>query len=62
MRGGAHNSAGTAVYDDGLMIDLSLLNEVTVDPRARRARVGGGALLGMWTRPPSATGWPCPPG
>jgi FAD/FMN-containing dehydrogenase len=45
VRGGAHNSAGTAVCDDGLMIDLSLLSEVTVDSRARRARVGGGALL-----------------
>jgi FAD/FMN-containing dehydrogenase len=45
VRGGAHNTAGTAACDEGLMIDLSLLNAVTVDPRARRAQAGGGALL-----------------
>jgi FAD/FMN-containing dehydrogenase len=45
VRGGAHNPAGTAVCDDGLMVDLSLLNAVTVDPADRRARAGGGALL-----------------
>ena len=43
--GGAHGTTGTAVCDDGVMIDLSLLNAVTVDSAARRARVGGGALL-----------------
>jgi FAD/FMN-containing dehydrogenase len=45
VRGGAHGTSGKAVVDDGLMIDLSGLSSVAVDPDARRARVGGGALL-----------------
>jgi FAD binding domain-containing protein/berberine-like enzyme len=43
VRGGGHNFAGSAVCDDGLMIDLSTMNDVTVDADARRARCGGGA-------------------
>jgi FAD/FMN-containing dehydrogenase len=46
VRGGGHNFAGSAVCDDGLMIDLSAMRQVAVDPAARRARVGGGATWG----------------
>ncbi|HEY2221646.1 FAD-binding oxidoreductase [Actinomycetospora sp.] len=45
VRGGGHNFGGAAVCVDGLMIDLSALDEVTVDVGARRARCGGGATL-----------------
>jgi hypothetical protein len=46
VRGGAHSMSGAGVVDDGIVIDLSPMNHVTVDPDTQRARVGGGALLG----------------
>jgi FAD/FMN-containing dehydrogenase len=46
VRGGGHNIAGKAVCDDGLMIDLSRMRYVRVDPGSRTARVSPGATLG----------------
>lgn len=46
VKGGGHNIAGTAVADGGLMLDMSRLCDVTVDPDARLARVGPGCVLG----------------
>ena len=45
VRGGGHNGGGLGSVDDGLVIDLSAMNQITVDAAAKMARVGGGALL-----------------
>jgi hypothetical protein len=46
VRGGGHNGAGLGVCDQGLVIDLSAMRNVTVDPVAKTVRAQGGCLLG----------------
>ncbi len=45
VRGGGHSWPGMSVCEGGLMIDLSLMNSVAVDPDKQRAHAKGGALL-----------------
>jgi FAD/FMN-containing dehydrogenase len=47
IRCGGHNGGGLGSVDDGLVIDLTMMNEITVDPSAGMVRVQGGALLGQ---------------
>jgi FAD/FMN-containing dehydrogenase len=62
IRSGGHNIAGNAVCDGGLMIDLSPMNFVRVDPGSRRAWVGPGATLGDVDRETQAFGLAVPTG
>ena len=56
IRGGGHNVAGTAVCDEGIVIDLSAMRGVRVDAANRRAWVQGGALWGDVDRETQAHG------
>lgn len=62
VRGGGHNVAGTGVCDGGLLIDLSLMKQVQVDPRARTARAGGGATWADFDRETHVFGLATPGG
>lgn len=46
IRGGGHNGPGLGSVDDGLVIDMSLMKGVRVDPEARTVRVGAGCTTG----------------
>ena len=46
IRGGGHNGPGLASVDDGLVIDLSTMKGVRVDPKNRTVRVGAGCTTG----------------
>jgi len=46
IRGGGHNVSGSAVCDNGIVIDLSMMKSIRVDPTRKAVRVEGGATLG----------------
>jgi FAD/FMN-containing dehydrogenase len=50
IKGGGHNVAGRATIDGGVLIDLSLMKGIYVDPKARRARAQGGATWREYNR------------
>jgi FAD binding domain/Berberine and berberine like len=62
IRGGGHNGGGLGTCDGGVVIDLSLLNTVDVDPRARTVRVGGGCTWGEVDRATGEYGLATPSG
>jgi FAD/FMN-containing dehydrogenase len=62
VRGGGHNGGGLGICDDGLVIDLSGIRGVRVDPKARTARAGGGCTWGDVDHATHAFGLACPSG
>lgn len=56
VRGGGHNVAGRSVCDDGLVIDLSRMKGIRVDPAARRAHAQAGVTWGEFDRETQAFG------
>lgn len=62
VRGGGHNAAGLGVRDDALVIDLSGIKYVRVDPASRTVRVGGGNIWGEVDHATHAFGLATPSG
>ena len=62
VRGGGHNGAGLGMVDDGVVCDLSLLKQISVDLDARTVRVGGGCTWGEVDRATHEHGLALPSG
>jgi FAD/FMN-containing dehydrogenase len=61
VRGGGHSMVGLSVWNGGLVIDLSRLKGIQIDPLTGIARVQAGLTLGEFARRPRGTAWPPPP-
>jgi FAD/FMN-containing dehydrogenase len=62
VRGGGHNISGNAVCEGGLLIDLSPMRSVRIDPNKRTARVEPGVTLGEFDKEAQAFGLATPLG
>ncbi len=62
VRGGGHSAAGKGTCDDGIVIDLSLMQGIRVDPAGRRVRAQGGVRWGGFDRETQAHGLAAPGG
>jgi FAD/FMN-containing dehydrogenase len=62
IKGGGHSVPGFGTVDGGVIIDMSAMRHVSVDPAQRRARAGGGALLGDLDHATHAFGLAVPAG
>jgi FAD/FMN-containing dehydrogenase len=62
VRGGGHSVSGNSTCDDGVLIDLSLMKGVRVDPEAKTARAAGGANWGEFDRETQLFGLATPGG
>jgi FAD/FMN-containing dehydrogenase len=56
IRGGGHNVAGSAVCDDGIVVDLTAMKDIEVDPAGRTVRARPGLLWGEFDRETQAFG------
>ena len=62
VRGGGHNGAGLGTVDDGIVLDLSAIRGIDVDPVAKTVRVGGGCTWGEVDRATHEHGLATPSG
>jgi FAD/FMN-containing dehydrogenase len=62
VRGGGHNGAGLGTCDGGVVVDLSGLKRIEVDPQGRTVKVGGGCTWGEVDRATGQYGLATPSG
>lgn len=62
VRSGGHSASGLCVVEGGVVVDLSLMNDMAIDPEGRTARVGPGIAWGEYTKRANEFGLATPGG